>query len=271
MIPGVVLSVNTVLAQLEREPGESIVDPWVAERSCLVVESDHRIVAAALLHRFRADAAVNDSYRGTGDIRWLVCHVDAAPAGRALLEAAMAQMRRWGVTAIGADCALPAPGCYGIPDTMPHLHALLADAGFGEPTRRELVLAARCDDLLRADQDGVTVVRAVGTLGTRFNLFLDDDLVGSIEVCQPRADLARNSVATHWADVGNLILAERADPATVVPTLLSAAARWLLLGGITRLIDYWAAEVDPPEYLTELRRAGFECLVRNDRGFRRLP
>lgn len=32
VIPGVVLSVNTVLSQLEREPGESIVAPWVAER-----------------------------------------------------------------------------------------------------------------------------------------------------------------------------------------------------------------------------------------------
>ncbi len=38
VIPGVVLSVNTVLSQLEREPGESIVDPWVAERYCLVAE-----------------------------------------------------------------------------------------------------------------------------------------------------------------------------------------------------------------------------------------
>lgn len=55
VIPGVVLSVNTVLSQLEREPGEGIVDPWVAERCCLVAEREQRIVAAALLHRFRAD------------------------------------------------------------------------------------------------------------------------------------------------------------------------------------------------------------------------
>lgn len=271
VIPGVVLSVNTVLSQLEREPGESIVDPWVAERCCLVVEVEHRIVAAALLHRFRTDGDVGDSYRGVGDMRWIVSQADAIPAGQALLAGVMEQMRRWGVTAVGADCALPAPGCYGIPDTMPHLHALLAEAGFGEPTRRELVLAARCDDLLGADLAGATTLRTVGTLGTRFTLSVDDDLRGYIEVCQPSADLARSWVATNWADVGNLIVGAGADAAAVIPALLSTAARWLLLGGITRLIDYWAADVDPPEYLTSLQRAGFQTLVCNDRGFQRIP
>jgi len=169
VIPGVVLSVNTVLSQLEREPGESIVDPWVAERYCVVAEREHRIVAAALLHRFRADEDVSRSYRGTGDVRWLVCHIDAITEARALLAAVMEQMRSWGVTAVGCDCALPAPGCYGIPDTMPHLRALPTEAGFGEPIRREFVLAARCDDLLRADLDGATIVRTVGTLGARLS------------------------------------------------------------------------------------------------------
>ena len=46
--------------------------------------------------------------------------------------------------------------------------------------------------------------------------------------------------------------------------------QWLLLGGVTRLIDYWAADVDPPSYITALERAAFRTLVRNDRGFRRI-
>lgn len=271
VIPGVVLSVNTVLSQLEREPGEGIVDPWVAERCCLVAEREQRIVAAALLHRFRADDDVSDSYRGVGDVRWLVCDVAAIADGQALLAVAMKQMRRWDVTTVGADCALPAPGCYGIPNTMPHLRALLNQAGFGEPTRTEFVLAARCDDLLGAELDDATVVRTVGTLGTRLTLSVEEESRGYIEVCQPSADLARSSVATHWADVGNLILADGAEPVAVIPALLSTAARWLLPGGITRLIDYWAADVDPPDHLTELQRAGFQTLVRNDRGFQRVP
>ena len=269
VIPGVVLSVNTVLSQLEREPGESILDPWVGERCCLVAEFEHRIVAAALLHRFRADEDVSDSYRGVGDVRWMVCHVDAITEGQVLLAAAMEQMRRWGVTAVGFDCALPAPGCYGIPDTMPHLRVLLTEAGFGEPARREFVLAARCENLLGTDVDGASIVRAVGTLGTRFTLSVDEDVRGYIEVCPPSTDLTRSFAATQWADVGNLILADGVDPALVIPALLSTAARWLLLGAVTRLIDYWAADVDPSEYLTELHRAGFQTLVRNDRGPRR--
>lgn len=29
VVPGVSISVNTLMSQLEREPGEAIVDPWV--------------------------------------------------------------------------------------------------------------------------------------------------------------------------------------------------------------------------------------------------
>lgn len=269
VIPGVVLSVNAVLSQLEREPGETIVDPWVAERCCLVAERDHRLVAAALLHRFRADDDVNDCYRGVGDIRWLLCQIEALPEGRVLLSAALEQMRRWGVRAAGVDCALPDPGCYGIPDTVPHVRALITEAGFGEPTRRELVLTARCGDLLGAEPDPGSIVRTVGTLGARFTLSAADIPGGYIEDSQPGADLVRGSVPTHWADVGSLILADGADPATVIPALLSTAARWLLLGGIGRLMTYWSADLDPADELTELRRAGFQTLVATDRGFRR--
>ena len=133
------------------------------------------------------------------------------------------------------------------------------------------MLAARCDDLLLGDLDGADIERVVGTFGTRFTLSVDEDDRGYIEVCQPSAALARSSLAAHWADVGNLILNNDADPTVVIPGLLSTAARWLLLGGITRLIAYWAADVDPPEYLSELQRAGFETLVRTDRGLQRNP
>jgi hypothetical protein len=47
VVPGVAVSVNTVLSQLERNPGEFIVDPRVAERATLVAEQRGRVVAAA--------------------------------------------------------------------------------------------------------------------------------------------------------------------------------------------------------------------------------
>ena len=269
VIPGVVLSVNTVLGQLEREPSESIVDPWVAERLCLVAEQDSSIVAATLLHRFRSDDDVSEDYRGSGDIRWLLCQADAEPAGALLLKHALAQMRIWRVTTVSAETNLPAIACYGVPNTTPHIRRLLLTAGFGAPTRAELVLAARCETLTRNQPDGTSMTRTLGLLGARFTLSADDQALGFVEVCEAPAEMVRSSVAARWADIGNLILPERVDPADAMPALLSAAAGWLLLGGVTRLVDYWAEGIDPPAYLEQLQRAGFQVLVRNERGFTR--
>ena len=46
VLPGSSLAVNTLLNQFEREPGDFIVDPWVAERVPLVAEQQGSIVAA---------------------------------------------------------------------------------------------------------------------------------------------------------------------------------------------------------------------------------
>jgi hypothetical protein len=269
VIPGVVLSVNTVLGQLEREPQETIVDPWVEERHCLVAERSDGIVAAALLHRFRADQDVGEAYRGLGAIRWLVCKVDAIEEGGRLLEAVVERMRGWRVRTVGADCALPALGCYGIPNTLPHLHDLLSAAGFGRPTRTELVLAARCEDLIGHSLEGAEVSRTLGLLGPRFTLSENGREVGFIEVCDQPAEMARSSVAVRWADVGNRMLLEGTDPGSALPALFAAGAEWLLLGGVTRVLDYWAEDIDPPSELAQLQRAGFHVLVHTERGFAR--
>ena len=42
VVPGVSVSVNAVLSQLEREPGEVVVDQWVIERATLVAEYEAR-------------------------------------------------------------------------------------------------------------------------------------------------------------------------------------------------------------------------------------
>jgi hypothetical protein len=49
VVPGMSVSVNTVLSSLERQPGEFIVDPWVSERVTLVAEQRNRVAAAAHL------------------------------------------------------------------------------------------------------------------------------------------------------------------------------------------------------------------------------
>ncbi|GGW64864.1 hypothetical protein GCM10010320_52760 [Streptomyces caelestis] len=81
VVPGVSVSVNTVLSDLERQPGEFITDPWVAERTTLVAEQREYVVAAAHLLRYRADAEVGEAYRdaagSTGS-----CAVRRRPSGR---------------------------------------------------------------------------------------------------------------------------------------------------------------------------------------------
>jgi hypothetical protein len=72
VIPGLGVSVATVLSQLERQPGEFIVDPWVSERVTLVAEQNQRVAAAAHLLRYAGGESVSPSYRDAGEIRWLV-------------------------------------------------------------------------------------------------------------------------------------------------------------------------------------------------------
>jgi ribosomal protein S18 acetylase RimI-like enzyme len=78
VVPGVTVSVNTVLSQLERDPGEFIVDPWVAERATLVAEQRRRVVAAAHLQRYGAGEEVGEAYRGSAEVV-LVARVDQLP------------------------------------------------------------------------------------------------------------------------------------------------------------------------------------------------
>ena len=80
VVPGMSVSVNTVLGSLERQPGEFIVDPWVSERVTLVAEQRSRVAAAAHLLRYYSDDRAGPAYRDAGEIRWLL-YWPAAPAG----------------------------------------------------------------------------------------------------------------------------------------------------------------------------------------------
>jgi hypothetical protein len=89
VVPGMGVSVATVLSQLERQPGEFIVDPWVCERVTLVAEQRDHIAAAALLLRYASDDRVSPAYRGIGEIRWLNLDASTSPVS-ARVEAPVA-------------------------------------------------------------------------------------------------------------------------------------------------------------------------------------
>jgi GNAT superfamily N-acetyltransferase len=274
VVPGVSVSVNTVMSQLERDPHEFIVDPWVAERATLVAEQRGRVVAAAHLLRYGHSEEVGDSLRDAGEISWLVFWPqasywpDSAEAADNLIAACLAQLRRWEVSRWYADGALPAPGVYGVPEQWPHVRVLYQRAGFVHEGHTEVVLLARVDELPRPTHSpvaGLEVRRAVGVNGTRLSACLGEEVVGYVEVETNLGDGGRMAQLGGWADIGNLHVSEAYRRRGAASWLVGQTADWLRLARVERLLDYaWAEQED---CLALLGRLGFRELTRTARGW----
>lgn len=273
VVPGVSASVNTVLSQLEREPNEFLVEPWVAERATLVAEQRGRVSAAAYLVRYGPGPEVGAALRGTGEIRWLLCWPDAAfwpdsmAAGAAVTAAAVAVLRHRGVAGIGAELSLPAPGVYGVPAQWPHVARLLLDAGFAPGDRTETVLLADVAGLPRpVARPDLVATRTVAALGTRFTAVRDGRPVGHLDVDAGIGGGGRLTGPDRWADVGHLEVAAAHRRQGIGTWLLGQAADWLRLGRTDRLLAY----TEPAEtaLLACLESAGFHRLTETRRGWR---
>ena len=273
VVPGVSLSVNAVMSQLEREPGEFIVDPWVAERATLVAVERERVVAAAHLRRYGDDERVGDSYRGVGEIAWLVCVIDApfwrdSGAGDALARASVQTLDRWGVRRHYADGALPAMGVYGVPDAWPHVQAIFERQGFRHDGHIETVLVALVDDLPEPTLPpiaGLEIRRTLGINGTRFSAVFGDDVVGFVEIASDLTMGGTHSRFAGWADIGNLCVRERDRRRGVGTWLMGHAVRWLRLGGVQRLLCY--VEQGHDDELAFSLAVGFGALTTTRRGW----
>jgi GNAT superfamily N-acetyltransferase len=287
VVPGMSVSVNTVLASLERQPGEFIEDPWVAERVTLVAEQQHRVAAAAHLLRYFADDRAGVSARDLGDINWLLywaetpagnpCWPDSAPAARSLMTACLARFEAWGVSRQHAGGELPVHGVYGVPEQWPHIRALYREAGFTHTGHTEIVYLARVEDLPHPDGvplAGLSVARSVGINGVRLSAVLGPDVIGYIEV-ETFDEGERLARTGGWADVGNLRVSEPYRRRGVGSWLLGQAADWLRLARVDRLLDYaWLEGTDPggvsyEDYRAFLPAAGFRELTRTQRGWTR--
>jgi len=287
VVPGMSVSVNTVLSSLERQPGEFIVDPWVSERVTLVAEQRNRVAAAAHLLRYYPDDRAGESARDAGEIRWLL-YWPLAPAGNpfwpdvtgsaeALIAACADVFGRWGVTRQHADGELPVPGVYGVPEQWPHIAALYRRAGFAHTGHTEVVYLAQVKDLPSADApplDGLTVRRSVGINGCRFTAVLGEEVIGYIET-EVLDEGERMSRHGGWADVGNLHVASPYRRRGLGSWLLGQAADWLRLAGVSRLLNYaWLEGTDPgglnyDDYRAFLPAVGFRELTRTARGWTR--
>lgn len=271
VVPGMSVSVNAVMNQLERDPGEFIVDPWVSERLTLVAQQRGRVVAAAHLLRYAAGEHVGASYRDSAEVRWFLYWPeapywpDSADAGAALMAASVRQLDRWGVAKQYADGTLPAPGVYGVPEQWPHVRAAYEQAGFVHDGRTEIVYVAAVDDLPRdVHVDGFVLRRSVGINGTRLSAVSGDEVAGFIEV-ETLEDAHRLARHGGWADIGNL---HARDP-RLARWLVAQAADWLRLARVERVLDY--ATPDEEERTAFLASVGFRELTRTERGWVRYP
>lgn len=276
VVPGVSVSVNAIMAQLEHEPNEFILDPWIEQRATLVAELRSRIVGGAHLVRYSGDPSVGEHYRGAGEIRWLLFWPashdgphwpDPSPAGQALMSAACRQLDTWGASPQYAGGDLPAPGVYGVPGQWPHVSAAYEAAGFRHGGRIEVIFMARLRDLRPGPPrpPGLTFERTVGVNGTRFTGRLGSE-AGYIEV-ELRDEPHRTPGHVVWADIGNLELPDDRGEGGLGRWLIEEASRWMLLSGADAILAY--ATPDDAEEISLLSSAGFTELTRTARGWSR--
>jgi ribosomal protein S18 acetylase RimI-like enzyme len=267
VVPGGSISVNRLMSQLEREPEEGIVDPWVVERMTLVAVERDAVVGGAHLLRYGDDERVGESYRGAAEIRWLVHGHRDDDAGDALIQACFDVMDGWGADPQWADGALPAPFVYGVPNVWPHIRALYERNGLIRTGKVEIVFVARVDDLPRLPAGGELDVRRSVGMWTRFTASRDEETVGFLEVDTHYGDGGRLPVFARWADVGNLCVAEGKRRRGIATLLLAHGAEWLRLGGLDRLVAYaWPEQTDQIGFYEAV---GFRELVRTERGWTR--
>jgi len=272
VIPGITVSVNAVLSQLEREPGEPITDPWVIQRKTLVAIENQSLVAGAHLHRYGDTGEVGPDYRNAGMIYWLVFWSGHREAADAMMAECLGVLDGWRVRVQYWGGELPSVATYGVPSCWPHIRDLYLRSGFVHSARLtpyEIILAIEVADLPATTgppREGLIVERMVGSNGTRFQAMLDGQPVGFIEVGLRSVSDTR-SRQFGWADIGNLWVHEAHRRQGIGTWLLGIAADWLRLGGVERLLTYnWPSEIDELAFAT---RHGFRELVRTERGWTR--
>lgn len=274
VMPGWSVPVSSMLAQLERQPGEYIVDPWVIDRATFVGIERQRLVAAAHVLRYADEDRVSESYRNSGDIAWLICWPQHLDAGRAVRDAALAQLDGWNVRIQYADGALPTTATYGVPDSWPHVRELYEEAGFDATGGQVEVQFAGLLEGVPAPGNppfpGLTLRRALGPLGTEFSAVLDGEIVGILEVDD---DLTRGGSQlglAGWADVGSHSVREEMRGRGIGSWLFVQVVAWLRLGGTTRLIAYLVEDDQFAARARYYRRFGFEPVNRTTRGWKRM-
>ncbi len=271
-MPGWSVPSSLLLAQLERQPGEYVVDPWVTDRATVVSVERDRIVAASHLRRYAGGTRVSESYRDAGEIAWLICWPTHLEAGRAVVRAAVQQLQSWQASAWLADGSLPTTATYGISDAWPHVAQLLEEAGFsaeGGQAEVQLVGDLASVPLPGAPPSGVTLRRVVGPLATSFDALLDGEVVGSFEVDDDLSRGGSNQRLAGWADECNHWVRQDLRGRGIGTWLVCSAAAALRLGNLRRLLVYLVENDRLADGLRYYARYGLGPVNRTRLGWKR--
>ena len=271
--PGGSVPVATLLNDMERPLGEPIIGPWVVDVATFVVLDKDRLVGAAHLRRYTGDDRAGESYRGAGEIVWLLCWPDHLDAGRAVRDRSIARLDEWKVRIGYGDGSLSAPGVYGICDSWPHVRLLFEEAGF-DPSQGqvEIIFAGEVDQLPVAGDppiDGLSLRRQLGPLGTAFNAVLDGAVVGTYEVDDDLTRGGANLAFAGWADECNHWVRVDLRGRGIGTWLVANAGSWLRLGGTTRLMTYAIDGEHTEAWIRYYARYGLKPINRTTRGWQR--
>lgn len=275
LVPGWALPQSYILAKLERNPDEPLVDPWVIERRTLCAVERQRVVAAVHLLRYGSGAEVGGYYRNAGEINWFFAWPDALEAAGALLAEAQQQMRAWGVSTVWAEMGAPVGPFVGVPDAWPHLAAALSDAGFRpEPGLEEAVYGGTLDAVSPAGPPplpGLSVVRSTGAFGARFTALLEGQTVGTCECVPDLTEGGALPALSGWGELTELEVAERWRNKGVGAWLIQHAIAWLRLGRCDRVVLAVAPESEAAGVDRFYQRCGWSPLVRETKGWQWRP
>jgi GNAT superfamily N-acetyltransferase len=274
LVPGWALPEAFVASRLQRNPGEYVVDPWVAARVTLCAIERQRVVAAAHLLRYGSGVEVGADYHHAGEIAWLVAWPAAGEAAASLLAAAREHFARWGVSRTWAlEACLPAGPFAGVPDVWPHSRAALSAAGYRpDPAtaREEAIFAGYLDQIPPPGAppiDGMTIQRATGRFGARFVAIVDGQELGD---CDCVADLSEGGALPAlrgWGELAELEVREPWRDRGIGTWLAGHAAAWLRLGGCRRIVLSVAAENEAAGAGRFYQNLGWSPLVRFQRGW----
>jgi GNAT superfamily N-acetyltransferase len=272
VVPGFALPGPYFGARLLRDPGEAIVDPWVVRRRTLVAIERDRVVAAGHVLRYGATPEVGPAFRNVGEIAWLMAWPSACAAAEAVLAAGLNLLADWGTeTPWLCTGSMFVPAVSGIPDTWPHIAAVVRAAGFAPELEREEVLyGGRIDHLepLPAPPiEGLVLTRRMCDFAPRFAAELAGESIGLFDV---RCDLTGGGVLpalAGWAEPWNVWVDEAHRSQGVGSWLVHSAAPYLRLGGCDRMLLTVAVDDERAGAGRFYERLGLVRLARLDRAW----